>query len=108
MVRHLSCCRQQAAVNRQGGQSGWNPSGGRLGALFGLCGIGSRRVYYNFQDVGRQIPYKDKAAYNAQKKIIADEFIKVFEERFPYAIGKVEVVDVSTPYTYNRYTGTWK
>lgn len=52
--------------------------------------------------------YKDKEAYSAQKKTIADEFIKVFEERFPYAKGKVEVVDVSTPYTYNRYTGTWK
>ncbi|MHB1419219.1 MAG: phytoene desaturase family protein [Bacillota bacterium] len=52
--------------------------------------------------------YKNKPAYNAQKKIIADEFIKVFEERFPYAKGTVEVVDVSTPYTYTRYTGTWK
>lgn len=53
--------------------------------------------------------YKDKAAYNAQKKRIADGFVKIFEEeRFPYAKGKVEVVDVSTPYTYTRYTGTWK
>jgi phytoene dehydrogenase-like protein len=51
---------------------------------------------------------EDRNAYNAQKKMIADEFIRVFEERFPYAKGKIEVVDVSTPYTYTRYTGTWK
>ena len=43
-----------------------------------------------------------------EKKIIADEFIRVFEERFPYAKGKIEAVDVSTPYTYTRYTDTWK
>lgn len=51
---------------------------------------------------------EDKSAYNAQKKIIADELIRVFEERFPYAKGKIEAVDVSTPYTYTRYTDTWK
>ena len=51
---------------------------------------------------------EDKDAYNAQKKIIADEFIRVFEERVPYAKGKIEAVDVATPYTYTRYTGTWK
>lgn len=64
-------------------------------------------ILYSDYDYWEQL-YKDKAAYNAQKKIIADEYIRVFEERFPYAKGKVEVVDVSTPFTYNRYTGTWK
>lgn len=52
--------------------------------------------------------YKDRDAYQVQKKKIADEIIQVFEERFPYAKGKVEVIDVCTPYTYTRYTGTWK
>lgn len=36
------------------------------------------------------------------------KFIRVFEERFPYAKGKIEAIDVSTPFTYTRYTGTWK
>ena len=52
--------------------------------------------------------YRNKEAYKAEKQKIADIYIKAFEERFPYAKGKVEVIDVSTPYTYTRFTGTWK
>ncbi len=65
-------------------------------------------ILYSDYGYWEKLYKEDKDAYNTQKKIIAEEFIRVFEERFPYAKGKIEVVDVSTPYTYTRYTGTWK
>lgn len=65
-------------------------------------------ILYSDYEYWEKLHNEDKAAYNTQKKLIADEYIRIFEERFPYAKGKVEVVDVLTPYTYTRYTGTWK
>ena len=50
----------------------------------------------------------NKAKYDAEKKRVAQEVIEVFEERFPAARGKVDVVDVATPATVVRYTGNWK
>lgn len=51
---------------------------------------------------------RDKAAYDTEKERIAHDVIRVFEERFPTAKGKIEVVDVATPSTVIRYTGNWK
>jgi phytoene dehydrogenase-like protein len=51
---------------------------------------------------------KDKQRYREKKEQIADQVIKIVEKRFPAVRGKVEVVDVATPLTYNRYTGVWK
>ena len=65
-------------------------------------------ILYSDYGYWEKLYNEDRDAYNAQKKLIADEYIRVFEERFPYAKGSIEVVDVSTPYTYTRYTGTWK
>jgi phytoene dehydrogenase-like protein len=50
----------------------------------------------------------DSAAYEAEKRKVADEVISVFEKRFPKAAGKIEVVDVATPATVVRYTGNWR
>jgi phytoene dehydrogenase-like protein len=50
----------------------------------------------------------DKAKYDAEKKRLARDIIEVFEERFPGAQGRIEVVDVATPATVVRYTGNWK
>lgn len=52
--------------------------------------------------------YKDKSAYKAEKERIAQEYIKAVEEKYPEVKGKIEMVDVSTPMTYVRYTGNWK
>lgn len=65
-------------------------------------------ILYSDYDYWEKLYKEDRNAYNEEKRIIADEFTRVFEERFPCAKGKIEVVDVSTPYTYTRYTGTWK
>jgi phytoene dehydrogenase-like protein len=50
----------------------------------------------------------DKAKYEAEKKRIVDFTIAHLEKRFPGFASQVEVVDVPTPVTYNRYTGNWK
>jgi phytoene dehydrogenase-like protein len=51
---------------------------------------------------------KNMKAYKAEKKRIADYSIAQLEKRWPGFAAKVEVVDVPTPATYHRYTGTWK
>jgi phytoene dehydrogenase-like protein len=50
----------------------------------------------------------DRAKYDTEKERVAHDVIRVFEERFPAAKGKIEVVDVVTPATVIRYTGNWK
>jgi phytoene dehydrogenase-like protein len=46
--------------------------------------------------------------YEAEKKDIAIQVIQHFEGHFPGITSQVEVVDVATPLTYERYTGNWQ
>jgi phytoene dehydrogenase-like protein len=50
----------------------------------------------------------DRAQYEAEKQHIADAVIAQLDKRFPGLAGQVEVVDVATPLTYERYTGNWQ
>jgi hypothetical protein len=50
----------------------------------------------------------DPAAYKAEKERTAEECIGALETRYPGIRTKVEMVDVATPLTYERYTGNWK
>lgn len=47
----------------------------------------------------------DRARYDAAKTEIADRVIAAIEPRFPHLSAQIEVVDVATPMTTNRYTG---
>ncbi len=51
---------------------------------------------------------RDRTAYNAEKKRIADLTLRELEKRWPGFASQVEVVDVPTPATYHRYTGNWR
>lgn len=51
--------------------------------------------------------YRDKAAYRAEKDRIGATVVAGLERRFPELAGKLTVLDVATPATYNRYTGAW-
>jgi phytoene dehydrogenase-like protein len=51
---------------------------------------------------------QDRAAYEAEKKRIADATISALDRRWPGFASQVEVVDVPTPATYVRYTGNWQ
>ena len=50
----------------------------------------------------------DPAAYQAEKERTAEACIGALETRYPGIRDKVEMVDVATPLTYERYTGNWK
>jgi phytoene dehydrogenase-like protein len=47
-------------------------------------------------------------AYRAEKKHVASAVIAQLEIRFPGISKDVEMVDVATPVTYERYTANWR
>ncbi len=51
---------------------------------------------------------EDPAAYRAEKEQVAQAFTRIVEQRFPQARGRLRVVDVATPLTYERYTDAWQ
>ena len=50
----------------------------------------------------------DPERYLAEKKLIEEASLSALSERYPDIRPKVEVIDIATPLTYNRYTGNWK
>jgi len=50
----------------------------------------------------------DPAAYAAEKQRVADLVIEQLERRLPGIKAQIEVVDVATPLTTERYTANWK
>jgi phytoene dehydrogenase-like protein len=48
------------------------------------------------------------ARYAGEKEAVADAVIAQVEKRLPAIAGKIEVVDVATPLTYERYTANWR
>jgi phytoene dehydrogenase-like protein len=46
--------------------------------------------------------------YEAEKRKLAEAFIRVLEKRLPQIAGKVAVWDVATPLTYERYLHSYK
>jgi len=51
---------------------------------------------------------KDKQRYLARKQEAAKTVIEALDFRYPGLAKTVEVVDVATPLTYERYTGNWR
>jgi phytoene dehydrogenase-like protein len=51
---------------------------------------------------------RDPARYDAAKQEIADKVIQLLDRRFPGLAGQVDVRDVATPVTFERYTGNWQ
>jgi phytoene dehydrogenase-like protein len=50
----------------------------------------------------------DRNAYLEAKEEIAQEVLERVEERFPGITSQVEMTDVATPLTFERYTGNWQ
>jgi phytoene dehydrogenase-like protein len=46
--------------------------------------------------------------YKAEKEKIADQVIALLDRRYPGLAGQVEMRDVATPMTWERYTGNWQ
>lgn len=51
---------------------------------------------------------EDRIEYDRKKDEIAKAVIDLLEQRFPGISSQVEMVDVATPVTFERYTGNWK
>ena len=50
----------------------------------------------------------DRARYDEEKQRIAETVITQLDNRFPGLAQQVEVVDVATPLTIERFTGNWR
>jgi phytoene dehydrogenase-like protein len=65
------------------------------------------RVYfasdYEYWKTLRQDPER----YEAEKEQIADQVVAALDRRFPGLAAQVEMRDVATPITFERYTGNW-
>jgi phytoene dehydrogenase-like protein len=51
---------------------------------------------------------QDRSVYVQKKDEVAGLIIRLLEQRFPGIAEQVEVVDVATPMTFERFTGNWK
>jgi phytoene dehydrogenase-like protein len=51
---------------------------------------------------------QDTGRYREEKKKITDQVISLLEQRFPGLANQVEMSDVATPMTWERYTGNWR
>ena len=51
---------------------------------------------------------EDRTSYNQKKDEVAGLIIRLLEQRFPGISDQVEVTDVATPLTFERFTGNWK
>jgi phytoene dehydrogenase-like protein len=51
---------------------------------------------------------KNPEAYEAEKQKLGDFMIGYMESRYPGISEQVEMVDVATPTTFERYTGNWE
>ena len=50
---------------------------------------------------------KDEGRYEEEKHILAGQISRVICKKFPQAEGNIEVIDIATPLTYERYTGAY-
>lgn len=46
--------------------------------------------------------------YDTEQLQVADQLLEIIERHFPGIRGDVEVTDVATPVSYERYTGNWQ
>ncbi len=52
--------------------------------------------------------YETRKNYEEKKDEIARTIVDLLEQRFPGISPQVEMIDVATPLTFERYTGNWK
>jgi phytoene dehydrogenase-like protein len=50
----------------------------------------------------------DRERYRAEKEKLAEQVIALLERRYPGLAEQVDMIDVSTPVSFERYTGNWK
>ncbi|HCC38219.1 MAG TPA: NAD(P)/FAD-dependent oxidoreductase [Treponema sp.] len=51
---------------------------------------------------------KDEGRYEAEKQALSEQIVSALCRKYPQCGGKIEVVDIATPLTYERYTGAYR
>ena len=51
---------------------------------------------------------RDKKAYNKEKQRLGREVVTRMENKYPELAGKIKIIDVATPLTFERYCGAYK
>jgi phytoene dehydrogenase-like protein len=51
---------------------------------------------------------EDRKSYKKKKDEIGNQVVELLEQRFPGINSQVEMINVATPMTFERYTGNWK
>jgi phytoene dehydrogenase-like protein len=65
------------------------------------------RVYFASDYEYWKMLRQDPERYEAEKEQIADQVVASLDRRFPGLAARVEMRDVATPITFERYTGNW-
>lgn len=52
--------------------------------------------------------FKEEGRYAEEKQSIARQIMTMIAQQIPEADGRIEVCDIATPLTYERYCGNWK
>ena len=52
--------------------------------------------------------HEDRVLYDAEKHALAQKVLALLEERYPGITSQVEMTDVATPVTFERYTHNWR
>jgi phytoene dehydrogenase-like protein len=50
---------------------------------------------------------KEEGRYDEEKRILAEQISRAVCRKYPQAEGNIEVIDIATPLTYERYTGAY-
>jgi phytoene dehydrogenase-like protein len=50
---------------------------------------------------------KDEGRYDEEKRKLAEQINRAICRKYPQAEGNIEVIDIATPLTYERYTGAY-
>jgi phytoene dehydrogenase-like protein len=50
---------------------------------------------------------KEEGRYDEEKRLLAQQISNAFCRKYPQAEGNIEVIDIATPLTYERYTGAY-
>jgi len=50
---------------------------------------------------------KDEGNYEKEKQALADQIGKALCRKYPQLEGRIDVIDIATPLTYERYTGSY-
>lgn len=83
-------------INNYHGFKGYAPEGGTaLTVLF-------QDDTYDYWKKAR-----DEGRYEEEKQKLAEQISRAICMKYPQAEGKIEVIDVATPLTYERYTGAY-